>query len=123
MNLNAKGEGGGGLHHWNFNLIIYCLRQNANKHTLTILCAPKMHRMELTSTLKISLFLKNQLSMFHVQIKLHQSYNRYFFEYSLFFKVNCVGTTPNKFAVSKIWIGQCIVNELKKCIFVYKMFF
>ena len=39
MNFNSNGEG---PHQWNFNLIIYCLRQNINKNTHTILCAKKM---------------------------------------------------------------------------------
>ena len=48
MNLNPNGEG---PHQWNFNSIIYSLRQNVNKHTHILLCAQKMRRTDLTSPL------------------------------------------------------------------------
>ena len=38
MNLNPNGEG---PYQWNFNTIIYSLRQNVNKHTHIILCAQR----------------------------------------------------------------------------------
>ena len=49
MNLNPNGEG---PHQWNFNSIIYCLRQYVNKHTHILLCPQEMRRTDLTSTLK-----------------------------------------------------------------------
>ena len=43
MNLNSNGEG---LHHWNFYLIMYCLRQNLHNQTPTQYYAHKRNGLD-----------------------------------------------------------------------------
>ena len=91
IGLGAKSNGEG-PHQWNFNSIIYCLRQNVNKHTHILLCAQQMRRMDLTSPLILILF---QILIWLLIIT-KSSWNSFFiFWLSPFLSSSCTTATSN----------------------------